>query len=351
MKASEEIFEEMKALFLEKTGMEVRTDCDMGVRMNACAAQLEALYVYNDWVMRQCFPQTAAGEYLDKHCSMRGITRKKAECAVGEISFSVKTARSSAITIPEGTVCMTASGNSYVTTQDGEIAAGELVGTVKAQAMEPGEQGNAAALAVCSMAASPAGVESCANLTPFRGGKDAECDETLRARLMQSYRSLPNGANAAWYEKTVSAIDGVEAVSVIPRSRGIGTVDIIISSPEGMPSQELIANVTEGLKQTREICVDIQVKEPEKLVMNVSARVKTMGGYDSETVRESVKTAVAGMFGGKMLGRSLLRAALCETIYHVPGVENFELVSPDYDYTGDPEKLLVPGNITISEWR
>ena len=70
MKASEDIFEEMKALFLEKTGVDIRTDCDMGVRMTACAAQLEALYVYNDWVMRQCFPQTAAGEYLDMHCAV-----------------------------------------------------------------------------------------------------------------------------------------------------------------------------------------------------------------------------------------------------------------------------------------
>ena len=351
MKASEDIFEEMKALFLEKTGVDIRTDCDMGVRMTACAAQLEALYVYNDWVMRQCFPQTAAGEYLDMHCAVRGITRKTAQCAVGELSFSVKTAGNRAIAIPEGTVCMTAAGISYVTTQAGEIAAGQLVGTVTAQALEPGEQGNAAALAVCTMAAPPMGVESCTNLTAFHGGKDAESDEALRARLLQSCRSLPNGANAAWYEKTVSAIDGVEAVSVMPRSRGLGTVDIIISSPEGMPSQELIAAVSEKLKQTREICVDIQVKEPEKLIMNISARVKTLAGYDPETVRDSVKAAIEGMFGGRMLGRSLFRAALGDVIYHVPGVENFELVSPDYDYTGDPKKLLVPGNITISEWR
>ena len=135
------------------------------------------------------------------------------------------------------------------------------------------------------------------------------------------------------------------------RSRGLGTVDIIISSPEGMPTQELIAAVSEKLKQTREICVDIQVKEPEKLIMNISVRVRALAGYDPETVRESVKAAIEDMFGGRMLGRDLLRAALGDAIYHVPGVENFELLSPDYDYTGDPKKLLVPGNITISEWR
>jgi uncharacterized phage protein gp47/JayE len=84
--------------------------------------------------------------------------------------------------------------------------------------------------------------------------------------------------------------------------------------------------------------------------MNIDVKVKTLSGYESGAVHESVKETVRSMFGGKILGKDLLRAALCDAIYHVPGVENFELVSPDYDYTGDAKTLLIPGNIEIWEW-
>ena len=36
------------------------------------AAQVYGLYVQADWVGRQCFPQTAQGEFLDRHAQLRG---------------------------------------------------------------------------------------------------------------------------------------------------------------------------------------------------------------------------------------------------------------------------------------
>ena len=76
MKSVEEIYNEMMAAYAQATGTEAAASGDLAVRMYAMAAQVFALYVQCEWVERQCFPQTAAGEYLDQHAFLRGLERK-----------------------------------------------------------------------------------------------------------------------------------------------------------------------------------------------------------------------------------------------------------------------------------
>ena len=77
MKQAGEIYEDMLAVFREKTG--TKEDSDVSVRLFAAAAQLESLYGYCDWAMQQSFPQTAVGEYLDLHAALRGLEEKRPE--------------------------------------------------------------------------------------------------------------------------------------------------------------------------------------------------------------------------------------------------------------------------------
>ena len=83
----EELYGQMVDTFQRETGMALAGDGDMAVRLYAVAAQLYALYVQADWVGRQCFPQTAQGDYLDKHAQLRGLERRAATAAVGVLSF------------------------------------------------------------------------------------------------------------------------------------------------------------------------------------------------------------------------------------------------------------------------
>ena len=59
MKTVDDIYQEMLACFGERTGLEPREGCDLSARLYALAAQVCALYVQADWVVRQTFPQTA----------------------------------------------------------------------------------------------------------------------------------------------------------------------------------------------------------------------------------------------------------------------------------------------------
>ena len=89
----DEIYSQMAQTFQTETGLALAGDGDMAVRLYAVAAQIYALYVQADWVARQCFPQTALGDYLDKHAQLRGLERRDAVAAVAITTSTVPTPR------------------------------------------------------------------------------------------------------------------------------------------------------------------------------------------------------------------------------------------------------------------
>ena len=88
MRAIETIYQEMLAAYAERRGGQIEEDCELAVRLWAAAAQVQALEAQADWVLAQSFPQTAAGEYLDRHAAVRGLKRQAAAKAVGTLTFT-----------------------------------------------------------------------------------------------------------------------------------------------------------------------------------------------------------------------------------------------------------------------
>ena len=347
MKTVEELYREMVERFTLETGMEVSGTGEMAVRLYALAAQLYGLYEENAWTRKQCFPQTAAGEELDKHAALRGLTRNEAVKAAGTLRFSVETAADRALTVPAGTVCMTAGLVSYETTQTGTIAEGALSVDVPARAVEAGAGGNTSANTIRSMAVAPLGVAACTNPAPFTGGAETEGDEALRQRVLDTYRRMPNGTNAAYYEQQALAVDGVAAVKVLGKNRGLGTVDVVIASPDGLPSSALVAAVQAALEEKREIAVDVLVLAPTTVTVNVTVQVKAKSGYDGTAVRAEVTERLSAWFDGTRLGRSVLLAELGQLVYSVDGVENYRITAPSSDRTVTAGQLPVSGTLRV----
>ena len=239
----EEIYQQMAACFEEEAGTALRGDGDMAVRLYAVAAQIYGLDVQAEWVDRQCFPQTAAGEFLDKHAQLRGLARRQATAAQGTIRFSTDAAAATDLAVPAGTICLTAGGVRFETTREAVLEAGETAVDVPARAVEPGAAGNAAAGTIRAMAVAPVGVSGCTNPAGFSGGTDEEEDEALRARVLETYQRMPNGAIAAFYQQGAMSFPQVAAASVIPRPRGVGSVDVVIATAAGVPDQSLLTEV------------------------------------------------------------------------------------------------------------
>ncbi len=349
MKTTEEIYGEMMERFARETGMELDNSGELAVRMYALAAQVYGLYREAEWTRRQCFPQTATGEDLDKHAYLRGILRQEARAASGILRFLVSGPASEDLTIPLGTVAMTASGVSFETIREGAIRTGTSYIDLPARAVRPGRGGNTPSGTIRTMAVAPVGVAFCTNPAAFAGGCEEEDDEALRARVLASYRSLPNGTNAAYYRQEALGVDGVAAVTVLPKNRGLGTVDLYITAHHGLPSGELLNTVQEDLENKREIGVDLRVMSPARVETDVLVTVKTREGLDGAAVRSAVAAALETFFDGSLLGQDLLLARLGQVVYQVDGVENYRFYSPASDLPIKAGELPVLGTLAVEE--
>lgn len=349
MKEVDELYGKMLAVFEEKTGFTMDDTADLAVRLYAAAAQIQTLYAYSDWAVNQSFPQTATGEYLDYHAALRGITRKAGTKARGSLRFRLDAAREDDLTVKCGTVCATAGLVRFVTTADGIIAAGELYADIPAEAESVGTSGNAGAETIAVMTRAPEGVSGVLNPKAFTGGSGAETDEELRARVLDSFIRLPNGANAAFYELRALSHAGVEAAVVIPRMNGIGTVGVVIAAPEGVPSEELLQQVQDDLDAVREIAVDVTVLAPEVQAVGVTAQLLPKTGVSFETAKAAAEKAVRALFTGALLGKSLYRAAISNAIFETGTVQNVKLLQPETDIDGTERTLCRLGEVTITE--
>ena len=344
----DEIYGQMVQIFQQETGLTLAGDGDMAVRLYAVAAQIYALYVQGDWVGRQCFPQTAQGEYLDRHAQLRGLERRAAVAAEGVLHFETDTAPEADLTIPEGTVCMTAAQVRFETVEAGTLRAGTTQADVRARALEPGAAGNVAAGTVRAMAVAPVGVSRCTNPAAFSGGVDQEDDEGLRSRVLETFRRMPNGANAAFYQQEALSFPEVAAATVVARPRGVGTVDVYIATAAGLPDSELLEKVAAHLEERREIAVELQVKAPAAKQVDVTVQVAAGEGADGETVLAEVKSAIQSWFDGRLLGQSVLRARLGELVFGVAGVANYAITAPAADVAVDVDELPRLGTLTVT---
>lgn len=349
MKTIEEIYRSLLEAYAQRTGTALAEDCDLAVRFYAAAAQLQALDIQAWWVLDQCFPQSAQGTYLDGHALMRGITRRPAARAEGKLRFSVTSPSVVELTVDAGTVCMTAGETRFETLEDAVLPAGELTVDVPARAVESGAAGNVPPGTVTILTACPVGITGCTNPEAFLGGTDQEDDESLRARVLESYLRLPNGANAAWYEQSAMGHEGVAAAQAVGRARGIGTVDVYIATEAGVPDGALLEEVRADLQEKREIAVDVAVLAPEVRRVDVAVQVAVSGGTGFEKVKPMAEQAVTGLFGGQLLGKPLLLAELGSRIYAVEGVENYRISSPAADVSGGEGVLPMLGTLTVTE--
>ena len=349
MKEWTEIYEQMRGTFAQRAGFVPSEGCDSAVRLYALAAELQSLLMQADWVLDQSFPQTAQGTYLDYHAETRGITRGAAEKAAGTIRFAAADKVTAACPIEKGTVCMTAEGVRFETTEDAAIAVGSQWVDVPAQAVEAGAGGNVIAGTVTLLSAMPVGVVQCTNPAAFSGGCDAESDEALRGRILASYQRLPNGANAAYYEQEAMRYPGVAAAKAVGRARGIGTVNVVIATHAGVPDAALLAAVETDLQKKREIAVDLKVLAPTVETVAVTAALKAAPGYTFAEVKAGAQSALEALFTGELLGKSVTTARLLTLLCGVEGVENVHLTAPAADVAVGSTELPMLGTVTLSE--
>ena len=340
MKTMQEIYESLCGRIEGRSGVSVTENGELSLRLHAVAYEIYSLYAQSDWVRRQCFPQFAVGEELDVHASLRGLVRQEAAKAKGMMRFSVHEPAVTELTVSAGTVCTTLTQRRFVTAESGVIAIGESFVEVAAEAEEAGSGGSMAAGEILVMSAPVYGVASCANEAAFFGGRDAESDEALRARVLESYALMQNGANVGYYKTVAMSMDGVAAAEIFPLSRGGNTLDVVVASADGIPSGEVLAAVSAAFEARRELGVDVLVRAPERAYFSPVIVLRMAAGGDFEAARATVAARLEAALGGRCLGRMITGDLLTAWIGTVDGVQGYAVVAPEGGF--DPGRDCLP---------
>ena len=220
MESYENIVKRMEDAYREESGQEVEAVSDLGLRLRVLAGELYRLQAGMDWLWRQAFPQTATGEQLDRHGAQRGLARREASHAQGELTFSRYLALDFDLVIPAGTLCAAPGEEAveYETLEEGVLPAGELTVDIPAQAVLGGSGGNAAAGYISTLVTPVTGIDYVTNEAAFTGGRDPEEDEAYRARVLGAYQRCATTGNAGFYESAALAVPGITTVQVVPRA-------------------------------------------------------------------------------------------------------------------------------------
>lgn len=352
MQTYEEILKRMYDKYEEKTHTRPDSASDIGIRMQVLAGEIFSAQTELEWLKNQMFPHTATGEYLDRYALQRGLSRKQGVKAVGEIEFYLAELSKNDVEIPKGTICATRGEDSvrFITTESVTIKSGRLATLAPIEALNIGKNGNVAAKEITVLVTPVVGIDHIQNDYKMTDGSDEENDEQLRLRVLDSYVNIPNGTNKAFYKKSALEVEGVSAVGVIPKNRGVGTVDVFVMSQNGEPSDALLNKVKEHLSELREINVDIEVKPLQKSGVNVYAYLGIKKGYDFETVRENCNASLNEYFSLLDAGETVFLSDVGEYIMKAEGVLNYTFVknfASDVKISSD--HIAVPGLFYLGE--
>ena len=304
----EEILTDMKNAYFEKSGENVEKYGEMSLRFEAVASEIYSLYCFCDFVIKQAFPQTAQGEYLDMHAQMRGIKRKEAQKARVKLRFYLSEPSESDTQIKKGCVCSVKSRPfvQFESDEDVTIPAGNLSAETTATAVQTGASYNVKAGEISVIVNPPLGVVRVENSAPFVFGEDNESDAMLKRRTVSSYGSVSSGFSFSSAREAILSIDGVTDC-LVTRTDG-GVLACVRTNSESL-SDKLREKVEEKLyfvtfsgktvnviaakRKNYTLCIfaDCEKAEFDSVKGEIEARVKD--SLSSLKISESVKLADA----------------------------------------------------------
>lgn len=345
----DEIYNRMKANYVIESRVEFDEASDTAIRLRLLAGEIFNAAANVEWLKKQMFVSTASGKYLDYFASQRGLERKKAQKAQGELTFFINEIIENDIFIPKGSMVATAdiSPKRYVTTEDAEIRAGNTLVSVSAEADKAGKKYNILVGEAKIIVSAPAEINYSYNREEFEGGCDEETDDELRERIRKSFLVPSNGTNKAYYEKLVLSVPGITKAGIIAKNRGVGTVDVYVSNGDNFPPETAIAQAQELVSKNRELNVDVKVMAAQRKNVNLNLSVSAAEGYmrnDINTICSEVfklylnEIAIGGTMYATELGRRLLNSGC---------IVSYKFSADFNDVTASAAQCLAPGTINI----
>lgn len=318
------------------------------------------LYNFLNAVHKQAIPLEAAGEWLELHCEQIGIARKPATKARGRVLFHRDETKGN-IRIPQGRILRTLPdglGNvyRYVTDELAVLPEDAASIPVAVTSEEYGQGANAAQGQICELATPVVGIAKVTNAADWllEEGSNAESDLSLRRRYVLEWQSKA-GITRAAYEAAALSVPGVVDVFVHDQHpRGEGTVDVVVESSAGLPTQGLLDQVSAALDERIVINHDLLVKSPTPVPVEVAATLELLTG-DADIIRLEAENWIRAMFSYDdfleiprfSIGRDVIRDRLAAGLIDIPGVKRIIWESPSTDIAIPADGLARLEDMTI----
>jgi uncharacterized phage protein gp47/JayE len=316
----------------------------LAVIARVVAGAVHGVYGFIGYLARQFFPDQSEADWLVRHASLFGITRKAARKATGPVTFT----GSDGATIPAGTVLLRDDGAEYTTDAAGTIQGGSV--DIDVTAASAGIAGNTSTGVTLTLDSPLSSVDSEATTTGdgLTGGTDAETDDNLRSRLLQRMRETPQGGSDQDYVRWAREVAGVTRAWVFPNNTGLGTVGVTFVRDEDnsiIPSTSDVDDVQAHIDDRRPVTADVTVFAPTSVALDFEIRVTP----DTTDVRDAIEAELRDLIMRDAAPRATIYISrIREAISIAKGESTHDLISPTSDVTHSQNELPVFGSITWS---
>lgn len=316
---------------------------DAQVLARTVAGTTYGLYGYLNWIAEQILPDRADEETLERIALLRlSQPRNPAQPASGGVSF---VAVAGAVVDAE-TVLQAGDGRTYRLTSNVTTVAG--LNTASVEAVDAGTLGNADAGLQLTLVQPVAGVTNSFTVQApgLTGGIAQESIESLRARVIRSYRLVPHGGSAADYETWALEVPGVTRAWCRGSYLGPGTVGLFVmrdGDAEPVPNPAQLAEVKAYIEPLRPVTAELYVLAPVEVPVNYSIHPVP----DTTAVRAAIQAQLIDLHDREAgLGETLLLTHIAQAISGSAGETDHDLVSPTADVPAGTNELLAFGGIT-----
>ncbi|MSU98476.1 baseplate J/gp47 family protein [Pseudomonas mandelii] len=328
---------------LAGTSALLRSDAEVLARVLAAASY--GRYGHQAYVAEQILPDTADEETLRRMARVR-LKRDQlpAVAAKGPASFSGAVGA----VLDAGTVLQREDGQRFRVALP--VTLSGLSGVATLEAVDAGQLGNTPAGMTLRTVSPVLGVADTFTVQApgITAGTEQESLETLRSRVIRSYKVVAHGGSKSDYETWALEVPGVTRAWVRRHWMGPGSVAVFVvrdGDLDPIPSAEALAQVYDYIENERPVTAELAVLAPVEKPVQYDIKLTP----DSGATRAAVEAALVDLHQRESdLGVSLLLSHIREAISGASGEKDHTLYAPLADVPALGNELLTFGGIL---WR
>lgn len=301
------------------------------------------LYGYLDWIVDQILPDKADEETLERIAALRlNQPRNAAQPAEGSVSFSA----TAGAVLDVNVVLQSGDGRMYRVTAGVTTVAG--VNSTTIEAVDAGALGNADVGLALTLVQPVEGVTNAFTVIApgLSGGIAKESIESLRARVIRSYRVIPHGGSADDYETWALEFPGVTRAWCRGNYLGAGTVGLFVMRDNDVvpvPNPAQLQEIKDYIEPLRPVTAELYVLAPTVKLVHYSIHPVP----DTSAVRAAITSSLNDLHEREAgLGDTLLISRIREAISGAAGETDNSLTVPAANVTAATNELLTFGGIT-----